>query len=169
MRNLAGVKEADQFIREELALAGIRSLRLPNEEGKHPEVPRTVFGFLGGKAFFGELAQFDEERTESYLGLVNFQVLQSCAEFRFARQWSYYIATGYVPMEVAIELYEHPIDRKDVRVQGHCGCPDPREYRPVQNGPLIAGMRCVDCYHIDSQEGLNLFVETLRRHRLFEE
>lgn len=169
MKNLAGMAEADMFIRQELALAGIRSLRLPNEEGKHPEVPRTVFGFLGGKALFDELTTYGEEKAESYLCLVNFQVMQTCAEFAFARQWYYYTATGYVPMDVAIELYEHPIGRKDVRVQGHCGCPDPREYAPVQKGPLVAGKRCVDCYHIDSQEGLNLFVETLRKHKLFEE
>ena len=169
MRNLAGVEGADAIIAEELRLAGIRSIVLSQEKGKHPEVLTTTFGSLGGKAIFDELAARGEELKANYWDMISFSVFKQCAEFVFYRNWYYYVATGHVPMDVAIELYEHPVGRKDVRVEGHCGCPDPRDYPPVQKSVLVAGKRCVSCYHIDSQEGLNLFVEVLRKHKLFEE
>jgi hypothetical protein len=43
------------------------------------------------------------------------------------RAWYYWRAHGRVPAEVARRLYDHLIGRKDVRVNGHCGCPAPGE------------------------------------------
>lgn len=37
----------------------------------------------------------------------------------------YWIVRGEVPLDVAKELYEHPLGRRDVRVSGHCMCPAP--------------------------------------------
>jgi hypothetical protein len=68
--------------------------------------------------------------------------------FRFSREWYYWVCEGVVPAQVAQYLYDHPIGRADVRVNGYAGNRKPR-------GP-------VSCYHIDSQAGLNLFVETLQ-------
>lgn len=48
--------------------------------------------------------------------------------FTFRRAWYYWLVEGPVPVAVAMELYEHPIGRKYVRVGGHCGCPSPLDY-----------------------------------------
>ena len=47
--------------------------------------------------------------------------------FTFERAWYYWIVKGNVPLELANEMYENPIGKKDVRVTGHCGCPAPEE------------------------------------------
>lgn len=43
----------------------------------------------------------------------------------FRRAWSYWIASGPVPLSIARALYDDPIGRMDVRVSGHCMCPPP--------------------------------------------
>ena len=80
------------------------------------------------------------------------RVTGKLGDFTFRRLWYYYSARGHVPLAVAQELYADPVGRAYVRVNGHCGCPPP-------DGD-------VECYHIDSQSGLNLFVEVLRRRGL---
>lgn len=60
----------------------------------------------------------------------------------------YFVADGWVPANIAEKLYTDPIGRKMVRVDGNCGCPPP-------HGP-------VNVYHIDSKEGLALFVRMLK-------
>lgn len=47
----------------------------------------------------------------------------------FRGQAYYWIASGPVPLAVADELYEHPLGRSAVRVDGDCTCPAPRENR----------------------------------------
>ena len=59
----------------------------------------------------------------------------------------YFVAEGWVPANIAERLYADPVGREVVRVDGHCGCPAPR-------GP-------VGIYHIDSEDGLALFVRML--------
>ena len=77
----------------------------------------------------------------------------------FTRAWYYWVAKAgdgvVLPFNLADELYEQ---NKDVRVAGHCGAPAPREWYRL---PWCVG---VDLYHIDTQEGLNLFVKYLQRH-----
>jgi len=65
--------------------------------------------------------------------------------FRFERAWYYWVVNGPVPLDVAQAMYEDPRGRNDVRVDGNCGCPEPKDR--------------VMLYHIDSQDGLNLFAE----------
>lgn len=154
MKNLAGVKECDSDIQEELNEAGIEIQKI--ELGK-TEVPYTLMGKLGS--------------------------------FEFCRSWYYWVVKGDVPLEAAQEMYVNEIGRKDVRVAGNCGCPPPEEWalptnideilsdmkiasigikelRDMCNEGKIVGPRFVSTYHIDSQEGLNLFTETLRKHNL---
>lgn len=83
--------------------------------------------------------------------------------FTFARLWYYWHVSGPVPLPVAIELYEHPVGRQDVRVAGHCGRPPPQEWAEDLEdgrGPVVTW------YHIDSGAGMRLFVDTIRRHGL---
>jgi hypothetical protein len=75
-------------------------------------------------------------------------------EYKFERSWYYWVVKGPVPIELAWELYNDPRGRYDVRVVGHCNCPEPECYTEV-----VDGIDCVTMYHIDSQDGLNLFAE----------
>lgn len=69
--------------------------------------------------------------------------------FAFTRAWYYWVVKGFVPLRIAIRLYYNdPIGRTDIRVDGNCSCPPPTED--------------VYTYHIDTQEGLNLFVATIK-------
>ena len=165
MKNLAGVAECDDYIRQELTEAGIQVICMPAMRDKHPEVKATLFGLLGANSFLKEWAGYPD--NSHIKRSIKFDVLDDVASFRFSRNWYYWCAYGYVPMPVAIELYEHPVGHASIRVEGHCGCPDPREY--MARRPLVAGQRCVTAYHIDTQEALNLFVATLRKHNLFDE
>lgn len=72
--------------------------------------------------------------------------------WRFDRAWYYWIASGPgIPPDKAQEF--HLKWGTSVRVEGHCGCPSPLEWR--------RGF-AVGSYHIDSQDGLNAFAELLR-------
>jgi hypothetical protein len=166
MKNLAGVKECDEFISHELELAGIHQIVLDESERQNHEVPFTVIGLLGATHFRKE---WDEMLIKSP-GLVKLfspKNITPHVSFIFCRAWYYWIVTGFVPLHVAEELYADPIGKKDVRVSGHCGCPAPKEW--IKDRQLIAGHQCVESYHIDSQEGLNLFVRTLRAHSLVDD
>jgi hypothetical protein len=91
---------------------------------------------------------------------VPFTVIGKLGDFTFRRAWYYWVVNGPVPMSVAIELYNNPIGRKDIRVDGHCGCPAPDEW--------CHGSEFISLYHIDSQDGLNLFVESICKYYSFE-
>ncbi len=114
----------------------------------HALVDATVLGELneaGIKVEGLESLRGHYEVPTKYVG--------SLAMWGFRRAWRYYIASGPgVPPDLAEEF--HGKYGKQVRVQGHCGCPSPLEY----NHGFAVGM-----YHIDSQNGLNAFAELLRK------
>lgn len=170
MKNLAGRSDCNESIEHELTKCRIEIIRNQPQEG---EVPSSLRGKLGNFVFF--------------------------------RAWRYWIARGNVPLEVAKELYDDPVGKEDVRVQGHCGCPAPVEpwiiwldkdgYRllPIsyraklvrehgEGSTLVklldeSDFRLVDSlesegkpfipvYHIDTEVGLRLFADTLKKHGL---
>jgi hypothetical protein len=51
------------------------------------------------------------------------------------------VVKGEMPLDTAKALYEHPIGRTDIRVDGHCGCPPPEhpwlEYRDADGFKII--------------------------------
>lgn len=155
MINLAGVEKCDDRIREELEKAGIDIYNL-GEPGRS-EVPYTLYGGLGGKPLDEEGRGFMDRRG------VAVDSMKSFVSFTFTRAWYYWQVSGYVPLDIAVEMYENPNGKKDIRVAGHCACPHPADWKVKHK---VCGMNVVDHYHIDSQEGLNYFVETLKRHRL---
>lgn len=120
--NLAGVKTCDEYIRKELAEAGIEIIELPFLGTS--EVPYKVIGSISiGPTFWG-----------------------------FNRAWRYWVAKGPgIPLEDAMEL--HKTYGTQVRVNGHCGCPSPKE----QNGNFGT-----DFYHIDTQQGLNALAAMIK-------
>lgn len=155
MKNLAGVDLCDNFIREELEKAGIDIYNI--KEPGRSEVPYTVYGSLGGRPLSDE----DKSHMERHGLMV--EVIASHSSFIFTRAWYYWCVGGFVPLAVAEEMYENPNGRKDIRAAGHCGCPPPSEQLVRHK---VCGMDVVGSYHIDTQEGLNYFVETLKKHNL---
>lgn len=138
MQNLAGVAGCDEQITRELREAGIDLVW--HERRSRGEVPWSVSGEL------------------------------NYGEYRFARAWYYWVVTGRTPLETARQLWETD---KTIRPGGHCApeCvedhadPQPEflEWLIEQRGhtgemaELIRGSRRVPAWHIDTQEGLNLF------------
>jgi hypothetical protein len=85
-------------------------------------------------------------------GEVKTNVLGSCGPWSFRRAWYYWVAKGPgIPVEVATVLHEK--HGKDVRVDGHCGCPSPQEW--------CKGF-AVGLYHVDSAEGLKALADTIK-------
>lgn len=70
----------------------------------------------------------------------------------FTRAWYYWVAKGPgLPLEVAEKL--HATHGTQVRVDGHCGCPSPREW--------FKGFG-VGCYHVDTPAGLKALADAIR-------
>jgi len=161
MKNLAGVAECDTDIRRELARSYIDAVDI--EKG-NTEVPYSVIGKLG--------------------------------DMTLRRAWYYWVVECRVPLAIARALYADPVGKTDIRVAGHCGCPPPEEgaewfasdgvqllkrnedctpdlvevlerngYRLVDD-PASEGEPFVTSYHIDSEVGLRVFADTVRRHNL---
>ena len=179
MQNVAGKKttDADSQLSMELEGAGITVVRAPIPH-PHPEVHTHVTGQLG--------------------------------EIVFRRQWYYWAVDCWIPYSVALELWNDPLGRQDVRVGGYAGNIDPLTYGTTwinaETGKHILPMReKVQCegivkeskdgmlleigkrilaenefaevpseaaklngflsgYHIDSYEGLKLFVATVKKY-----
>lgn len=86
-------------------------------------------------------------------GEVKTSVVGELHQWGFDRAWYYWIAKGPgIPPVYANELHES--HGKEVRVNGHCGCPSPFEQ--------LHGF-AVGLYHVDTQEGLNALAETIRK------
>lgn len=85
-------------------------------------------------------------------GEVPTETYGSLSMWGFERAWYYWVAKGPgLPVEVAERL--HVTHGTVVRVDGHCGCPSPREW--------FKGFG-VGCYHVDTQEGLNALADAIR-------
>ena len=116
MKNLAGNKDADKFIKEELYLAGIPEIKIGNIGG---EVPYSIIGKLGNwtftRAWYYWVARVENPKD----GL---------------------------KLDKAIALHErkHPTDDKMkilgnvIRAGGDCSCPSPKSYvaQPVYDEEL---------------------------------
>ncbi len=75
----------------------------------------------------------------------------SLAMWSFTRAWYYWVAKGPgLPVEIAEKL--HQSHGQEVRVDGHCGCPSPREW--------FKGFG-VGHYHVDSPEGLKALADAI--------
>jgi hypothetical protein len=89
---------------------------------------------------------------------VPYRVRGQIGPFALRRAWTYWVATGPVPIEVARALHADPIGREDVRVAGSCACPPP-EHPWLDE---LDGRRAVSLYHIDSEAGLRLYADAVR-------
>lgn len=155
MINLAGVEECDVTIRKELEKADINIFNI--KEPGRSEVPYTLYGGIGGEPLDEDGQGFMDRHG------VTVDTMKGFVSFTFERAWYYWVVRGYVPLDIAVEMYENPNGRKDIRVTGHCACPHPADWKVKHK---VCGMNVVDHYHIDTQEGLNYFVATLKKHKL---
>ncbi len=83
------------------------------DEHIRDELTRARISIVKGPRLAGEVAA----TLQGKLGPINFQ-----------RAWTYWVAEGPVPLELARELYADPVGRTDIRSGGHCGCPHPESY-----------------------------------------
>ncbi len=85
-------------------------------------------------------------------GEVNCEVIGACGSWIFRRCWYYWEACGPgIPSDIAKAL--HDGFGKEVRVEGHCGAPDPVEYCKGQP---------VRWYHVDTQCGLKALADVIK-------
>lgn len=150
--NMAGVTECDRWIEKELHEAGI-PIRSGFENWRLREGTKVNTGIIVVKNLGDYIHKYRSKSEVPYHVIGNL----GDGKFIFKRAWYYWMVRGNVPLKIANKLYENPIGARDVRVAGHCGCPPPKKWTQ-----RINGKRCVTSYHIDSQEGLNLFVEAVK-------
>lgn len=92
---------------------------------------------LAGDDYASREARLELERAEIEVVLVEPQgeVMSNYGGFiqtqwgniKLRRAWTYWVAEGIVPLDVASYLYKRPEGKISVRVNGHCGCPNPCE------------------------------------------
>ena len=137
-RNMAGVTDCDRWIEKELQEAKI-PIRSGFENWSLKAGTKTSNGMILIKDFDDYIHKY---RSKSE---VPYHIIGILGNYTFKRAWYYWVVRGEVSKKIAKKLYKEPIGKRDVRVGGHCGCPPPKG--------------SVNSYHIDSQEGLNLFVQ----------
>jgi hypothetical protein len=134
MINLAGNKDADTHIYEELYLAGIEAIK----ETSNGEVPYTVIGRIG----------YWKLRRAWYYWVATVEYRKDGLPLDVAMK---------------LHNTPHPtmtIMGNTIRSGGHCGCPSPDEYGAFKLNN--EGKRYVDCYHIDDQIGLCEFAKLIK-------
>ncbi len=84
-------------------------------------------------------------------GEVKTIVVGTSGPWEFQRAWRYWVARGpRIPLDAAEELHE--VHGKEVRVDGHCGAPSPREwFKGFGTGH----------YHVDTPAGLTALADTI--------
>lgn len=80
-------------------------------------------------------------------------VVGTLRKWSFQRAWRYWIAKG-PGIEVVAAEQLHKDWGQYVRVDGHCGCPSPREW--------FGGLACGH-YHVDSVAGLRALADTIKQ------
>jgi len=148
--NMAGLPNCDEFIEKELIEAQI-PIRSGHENWKYTPPKTHSSGMIVVANWEDYKAHWDCKDEVPY------HIIGVLGDITFKRAWYYWRVQGNVPLKIAKKMYEDPIGKKDVRVSGHCGCPPPKEWCDK-----IEGKKYVTSYHIDSQEGLNLFVKTIK-------
>jgi len=167
MKNLAGNKEADITIKEELYLAGIETKNFESIG----EVPYN---------FIGKLDDWTFKRAWTYW-IASVEHTVDGLPLDIAGK-----------MHEKINPIKNDILGNSIRSGGHCGCPHPKEFgaelvyskelneelnklgvekkertfekisKLANENKLKNFKQYVNCYHIDDQIGLNEFVKTLR-------
>ena len=157
-------KACNEEVIEELTHAGI--IPVYPVTVKYSEVKTSVVGVLG--------CWYDPEEVK--VNSSQFRVLQEMDfltmakkffRYTFSRAWTYWVCSGPVPLTIAKELYSTEVGKNFVRVKGDCTCPPPEDPRlEPYDGPYGTEGSAVYLYHIDTVEGLKLFVDKLKEYKL---
>ena len=123
-------------------------MRFPNKAGTHADTDAVLSAKLSAAGIQVLCHEFLRKRQKE----VKTAIMGELHQWGFDRAWYYWIANGPgIPVEEAEAL--HAVHGRVVRVGGHCGCPNPREYY---------GGFGVGVYHVDTQDGLNALAATIR-------
>lgn len=169
-KNLAGVETCDEEIWNELHEARILPFHLdwscPEELSMRGEVPFSIVGMLGENMELLSEIQNSPPSIQKLLRKFSIWKNNEYASFNFQRKWRYWEVNGLVPVDVAQEIYDAQlIASLGVRAGCHAGNLSPSE-RSVQKNIKVLGTCVIESYHIDTQEGLNLFVKILKDKKL---
>lgn len=163
MKNLAGDQQCDAEIREELTAAGIEVV--PIQKG-NTEVPYSVVGQLGNFTFKrawyywmvgGDVPlEIAKEMYTTEVGKKDVRVAGHCG-CPPPEEWA------FPKREVLVELgiFQEPCEEHP-----HGNSPTYGELAKMCNSGKITAPRFVQSYHIDSPEGLKLFADTMKKHKL---
>jgi hypothetical protein len=175
MRNLAGVEDADRFIRRELDEATVERVVHP-ERISNSEVPTMITGKLGPFKFKRLWYYWSvrgpvplavaEELYADPEGRKSVRVAGHCGCPPPAEWATYVDADGNRVVEDPDGSQERAANAFFDRHPALRAASAERFVRDRSKAQLTA---TVESYHIDTQEGLNLFVDTIRRHGLDKE
>lgn len=169
MKNLAGDMDCDEVIRKELEEARIEIVQHPKQ--LQNEVPATLTGQLahkGGIKFtfvrawyywvvHGEVPlKVAQKMYADPMGKKDVRVAGHCG-CPPPEEWAF----PKTEVLVKLGIYKPPDDEHP-----YGQTPTYGELAKMCNSGEIKASRYVETYHIDSQEGLNLFVKTMKKHRL---
>jgi hypothetical protein len=172
MKNLAGHPEADHFIRSELVQAGLEIVEYA-ENIPRSEVPTRITGRMGPFKFTrlwyywvvdGPVPlRVAEEMYADPVGATDVRVAGHCG-CPPPKEWATYLdSDGFVVIEDPDGSEERSANAFFEQRPG-LKCASAERY--VRNLADVKAEAFVENYHIDTQAGLNLFVETLRRNGL---
>ncbi len=123
-------------------------MSFPNRAGDHPDTDEI----LKAELLAAGIDVYQNDWLKESSGEVKTSVMGTLHGWTFKRAWYYWCASGPgIDVHTAERL--HATHGKDVRVDGHCGCPSPREW--------YHGLAC-GSYHVDSPEGLKALADTIR-------
>ncbi|MBI2065007.1 MAG: hypothetical protein HYT62_03085 [Candidatus Yanofskybacteria bacterium] len=165
MENLAGRRDCDKSIERELNRCGIELVRLPSV--LHSEVPASITGKLGQfqfhRAWYYWIVRGNmplpvaQELYDDPVGKTDIRVAGHCG-CPPPIEWATYIdAEGRILCPISekpqgdSELARSILARTDIR---------------FVKDPSSEGEGFVQSYHIDSELGLKIFADTLKRHNL---
>lgn len=166
MKNLAGVKECNSVLAEELLSAGAELVEVDKTRS---EVPYTYVGKAGDWTLTRAWYYWVASTEGQGLPLAIAEVMHN------------------KPYPEALCEGRKIVYGDQIRVAGHCGCPPPNEWAfpdfkellpqldeknitdrtygnlaKLLDEGVLTGERFVKNYHIDSQEGLNEFVRVVK-------
>ena len=168
MRNLAGNKECDEVIEQELKRAGIEIVYGPRSRS---EVAATITGKLGSFTFFRAWTYWvvnglvplavAQELYADPVGVTDIRVDGHCGCPPPQKPWVKRIIPDGRHV-VDAENREKFKDYFDASVRGQLA----KEFVFSDDPAAEEANEYVDCYHIDSEAGLRVFADTIRKHGL---
>jgi hypothetical protein len=123
-------------------------MSFPNKAGTHTDTDDVLAAELEAAGITVRRMEVLRNRN----GEVKTSVIGELHGWGFERSWYYWICEG-PGIECAIAEKLHASHGKSVRVDGHCGCPSPREW--------FGGLAC-GRYHVDDAEGLKALADVIK-------